>query len=119
MLVGRDEDIGLIEQLVDKLRTGAGASLLLLGEPGAGKTMLLRHAQSRADGLTVLMSQGLDGETSVPYAGLHRLLQPVAGLIDRLLEPADAEPLTDAMRLSTGAPTDAIAVATATLRFLH
>jgi DNA-binding CsgD family transcriptional regulator len=119
LLVGRDDDLAQVEQLVDGLRAGSGGCLLLVGEPGSGKTALVRHAQARADGLTVLASQGLPSESDLPYAGLHRLLHPVAGRADTVLEPRDGILLADAMRLPAEADLAPNAVAAATLRFLQ
>jgi DNA-binding CsgD family transcriptional regulator len=120
MLVGRDDDIAYLEQLVDALHAGVAGSLILLGEPGAGKTVLLQHAQARArDGqATVLVAQGREREAGVAYAGLHRLLHAVAGRIDTTLDPADATVLGGALRLPPAADLDPTAVAAATLRLL-
>jgi ATP/maltotriose-dependent transcriptional regulator MalT len=111
-LVGRDEEVAAVEQLVDALRTGVGGRLLLVGEAGAGKTVLLRHAQARADGLTVLVAQGMADEAQLPYSGLHRLLGPVAGPDEA---PELGSELAAAMRLPPAGGIDPTAVAAATL----
>ncbi|WP_185902516.1 AAA family ATPase [Streptomyces sp. WAC05292] len=55
------------------------ASLLLLGEPGVGKTTLLDSAADTASaaGATVLRVRGSAAETELAFAGLHQLLLPV------------------------------------------
>src|SRR5262245_11872393 len=106
LLLGRDDEVALVEQLVDAARAGVGGCVYVIGESGAGKTALVRHAQARAAGLTVLVSQGLEGEAALPYAGLHRLLHPVASRAEDLLEAGDAATLTAALRLPPPEPTD-------------
>ena len=119
LLVGRGDELAAVEQLVDALREGDGGALFFVGEAGAGKTVLLRHAQGRAEGLTTLTAQGMVGEATLPYAGLHRLLHPVAGRVDDLLGPADATELAAALTLPPEGATDATAVAAATLHFIQ
>jgi DNA-binding CsgD family transcriptional regulator len=119
LLIGRDDDVAQVEHLIDAARGGIGGSLFFIGEAGAGKTLLLRYAQARAEGLSVLVSQGLEGESGVAYAGLHRLLHPVAHQVEELLDPSDARTLTDAIRLPAGQPAPALTVAAATLRLLQ
>ena len=119
LIVGRDDEVAQAEALVDALRSGVGGCLLLLGEAGAGKTVLLRHTQARADGLTVLVAQGLEDEAGMPYTGLHRLLHPVADRAVGLLDQRDAAVLADALRLPAETDLEPGPVAAATLRFLH
>ncbi|GGO06452.1 transcriptional regulator [Microbispora rosea subsp. aerata] len=119
---GRDRESDALRGLVDGARAGAGGCLLLLGGPGTGKTALLdlaaAHAAAEAPGepgLLVLRTQGVRGETHLPYAGLHALLDPIA---DRLNEPdADARVLADALR--TGAGAGGLTLPAALLRLLR
>ena len=55
--------------------------------PGIGKTALLGYAQSRAEGMTVLRSVGIEAEHELPFAGLHQLVRPCLGLVARLPLP--------------------------------
>jgi DNA-binding CsgD family transcriptional regulator len=77
-LIGRDEEIGRLHDLVSRVSAGGGA-LVLRGEPGIGKTALLADAAAfaRASGLQVLHTVGVESEAHLPYAGLHQLLRPV------------------------------------------
>jgi hypothetical protein len=63
--------------------------LLVIGEAGMGKTVLLTDAADRARsaGMRVLLVTGRESESKLAFAGLHQLLRPVlssvAGLPDR------------------------------------
>ena len=84
-LVGRARESAVIAGMLDSLPTRGGA-LLVRGEPGIGKSALLAQASALAvdRGLLVMSVTGVQAETRLPFAGLHRLLRPVLGLIDRL-----------------------------------
>ncbi|MFI6937360.1 AAA family ATPase [Streptomyces sp. NPDC050287] len=71
-------------------RVAAGRSrsevLILTGEPGAGKSMLLDFAADRArsEGGRVLRAVGSESEAHLGFAGLHQMLRPVHGGLDSL-----------------------------------
>jgi hypothetical protein len=57
----------------------------LRGEPGIGKTALLRDVITRAQGTTVLRCRGLEAEADLPFAGLTELCGgwlPAAEVLD-------------------------------------
>ncbi|MCY9786923.1 AAA family ATPase [Nocardiopsis sp. EMB25] len=83
-LRGRDEEQRILADALDGARSGSGVSVLLSGGPGRGKTALLDHVRSSADGLTVLHAAGVPSENDLPLAGLHRLLRPVEAAAERL-----------------------------------
>jgi hypothetical protein len=62
---------------------------VLLGDPGIGKTSLLRAAAARAreTGFTILEAAGVETEALLPYAGLHQLMRPVLSNIGGLPAP--------------------------------
>jgi DNA-binding CsgD family transcriptional regulator len=69
--------------------TSAGRPVLLSGEPGVGKTVLLGEvakALSEA-GARVLSAAGVRFEAGLAYAGLHQLLLPLDDRIERLEDP--------------------------------
>jgi predicted ATPase len=47
-LVGRDAELGRLAGLLDDLRAGRGAAVLVEGEPGIGKSALLRTGLAAA-----------------------------------------------------------------------
>ncbi|GAA0594549.1 helix-turn-helix transcriptional regulator [Actinomadura livida] len=82
---GRARELGVIGTLLDRARDGHGGALAIVGDAGTGRTALLDAAARRAaPGFRVLGTTGVRREAAVPYAGLHRLLRPLAGLFAEL-----------------------------------
>jgi DNA-binding CsgD family transcriptional regulator len=73
-----------IEELLEGARAGRSGVLVVLGEPGIGKSALLDHAARSAEGMLVLRAVGLDAESELAFAGLHQLLRPVLDRVDAL-----------------------------------
>jgi DNA-binding CsgD family transcriptional regulator len=90
MLLGRDAEQRVVDELLQKARGGRSAVLVLRGEPGIGKTALLGYAERSAGNMTVLRCAGVEAEHEFPFAGLHQLLRPCLGLVDRLPAPQRA-----------------------------
>jgi DNA-binding CsgD family transcriptional regulator len=88
VLHGRERERATLAALVEQARGGSAGVLVVLGEPGVGKTALVRDlvASSEASGVRVLRTAGVESESPLPYAALHRLLRPVTDL-DRLPAP--------------------------------
>ncbi|MFJ6893689.1 AAA family ATPase [Streptomyces hokutonensis] len=82
-LVGRRAERDLVNGLVDALPRRGGA-LLLSGEPGIGKSMVLRHAAARCRGARVLWACGVESEAVLPYAVLADVLLPLRHNFDEL-----------------------------------
>ena len=68
-LVGRDEELAVVERAVDEVRAGAGRVLGVLGEAGIGKSALLAALSERAAhaGVLVLDGRGVEQERDVPF----------------------------------------------------
>jgi DNA-binding CsgD family transcriptional regulator len=77
-LIGRDAELSRLRGLVDP-SPAEGQLLVLLGEAGMGKTVLLDDAarQARSAGMRVLSVTGRESERDLAFAGLHQLLLPV------------------------------------------
>jgi DNA-binding CsgD family transcriptional regulator len=77
-IIGRDAGLARVRGLVDPVPQ-AGQVLLVIGEPGMGKTVLLADAADRARsaGMRVLSVTGRESESKIAFAGLHQLLRPV------------------------------------------
>src|SRR4051794_25614550 len=90
MLLGRAEETERIDALLTAAHAGQGGALVVRGEPGIGKSALLDHAIARAGGATVLRARGVESEVTIAFAGLHELLRPALGALDRLPGPQAA-----------------------------
>ena len=99
-IIGRDAGLARLRALVDPVPL-AGQVLVVTGEAGMGKTVLLADAAGRARsaGMRVLSVTGRESESRLAFAGLHQLLRPVlssaAGLPAR-----QAQALTGALGLA-------------------
>src|SRR5690348_8594636 len=47
-LIGRDRELGIVDELLDDLKQGRGVVLYVEGEPGIGKTALVSQTTARA-----------------------------------------------------------------------
>ena len=90
MLVGREAEQRRLDALLESARAEQSAVLVLRGAPGIGKTALLEYAQERAAGMTVLRCVGIEAEHELAFAGIHQLVRPYLGLVDRLPGPQAA-----------------------------
>jgi len=86
-LFGRTGELEILEQLLGGVRSGQSAVLVLRGEPGIGKTSLLRHLIGQASGFKVVRGAGVESEMELAFAGLHQLCAPMLGRLDSLAEP--------------------------------
>jgi hypothetical protein len=77
-VIDRDEELAAIGAFLDAVPQGP-AALVLSGEAGIGKTMLLRVgvARARERFACVLTCRGIEGEASLSFAGLSDLLGAV------------------------------------------
>ncbi len=77
-LVGRREESSRLTGLVTP-PFAESQVLLILGDPGIGKTVLLASAvrEARVAGMRVLTAAGRESEQDLAFAGLHQLLRPV------------------------------------------
>jgi DNA-binding CsgD family transcriptional regulator len=86
-LLGRTAELEILDQLIVNVRGGKSAVLVVRGEPGIGKTALLRHLTGQASGFRVIRATGVESEMELPFAGLHQLCAPMLGRLDSLAEP--------------------------------
>ena len=87
-IIGREAGLAGLRGLMDPVPLSSQV-LLVIGEAGMGKTVLMADAADRArlTGMRVLSVNGLESESKLAFAGLHQLLRPVlssaAGLPSR------------------------------------
>jgi AAA ATPase domain len=83
VLVGRRDELRQIGGLLAAVKRGRSGALVLVGEPGIGKSALLEETVRHARGMRILRASGIESESELPYAGLLTLTRPVAGLVRR------------------------------------
>src|SRR6266849_1368506 len=93
---------------------GKSSRLLIRGEPGIGKTALLEYAAGQAGSMRVLAARGTEFEADMPFAGLHELLHPTLGLLDRL-PPIHAAALRSSLGLGPRIESDRLIIGAAVL----
>jgi len=118
-IIGREAGLARLRGLVDPVPR-ASQVLLVTGEAGMGKSVLLADAAERAlaAGMRVLAVTGRESESRLAFAGLHQLLRPVlpavAGLPGR-----QAQALLGALGLSADpGPSDPLLTGVAVLTLL-
>ena len=99
-VVGREAALASIRAFVATIADSA-AALVLEGEAGMGKTTLWRAAVEHADrsGVLVLEAQPVESETTLSFAGLGDLLDPVLDRVLGELPPVRQRALTRALAL--------------------
>lgn len=85
---GRDDELAAIDRLL-----ASGGALVIRGEPGIGKTTLVRAAIARAP--HVRSATGVVSESELACAGLHQLDLPVGAQTDLALYTAVLDRLRD------------------------
>jgi tetratricopeptide (TPR) repeat protein len=118
VLVGRQRETGVLDDLLDRTPPQA-AVLLVLGDPGIGKSSLLRAAErtAHASGFRVLSVVGVEPEATLPFAGLHQMLRPVLDSVS-LLPRVEREALLPALGLAEGPPPEPYLIALAVVNLL-
>ena len=88
-LVDRKGEIELLTGLLTQAVSGTSAAVVVRGEPGIGKTVLLDALVARAAGLGTRVARvtGVESEAPLGYAALHRLLLGFPGLVEHLPAP--------------------------------
>lgn len=117
MLHGRTSERAALTTLIDEAWASRGGALVLRGQPGVGKSALLADAVARAEGMQVLRTQGIESESPLAFAALHRLLRPVLRHAGRLPAP-QARALRVAFGEEEGPDVDRFLVCLAALSLL-
>lgn len=117
-LVGREDELAAVMAALDGIGRH-GTALVLRGEAGIGKSALLGVGMdtARERDLRVLYTAGVETESGLPFAGLHRLLRPVIGGVERLM-PIQRSALLAALGLIDEPAGDPLLVALAALELL-
>jgi DNA-binding CsgD family transcriptional regulator len=116
-LIDRLEERVAVDGLLDSARAGLSDALVLRGEPGVGKTSMLDYAAAAATGMQTTRIAGIESETGLGFAALHRLLIPFLPGRERLAPP-QRDALGTAFGVVSGAPPDRFLIGLAVLTLL-
>jgi len=118
-LVGREAEVDRVRAFLVTARTD-GAALLVTGEPGVGKTVLLDAASEMASaaGTRILRAAGVEFEAGMSFSGLSQLLLPLLHTLPQLPVVHRAA-LNVALGFGDGAPPNRLVVSNAALVLLR
>ncbi|MFC0548751.1 AAA family ATPase [Kutzneria chonburiensis] len=118
-LVGRADDLEALRVYFSEASVQGGA-LLVLGEPGVGKTALLDAAATAfaEGGARVLRAAGVEFEADISYSGLNQLLFPVHAEFDAL-PPLHRDALKAALGFGDGSAPDRLLLSNSVLLLLR
>lgn len=117
MLQFRRDESSLLDRLIDDVESGESRALVLRGESGIGKTVLLEYVLGRAAGWRAVRAGGVESEQELAFAGLHQVCAPVLNSLARLPVPQQ-EALRTAFGLGPGKAPDRFVVGLAVLGLL-
>jgi DNA-binding CsgD family transcriptional regulator len=97
VLLGRNGERETLDRLLESVRHGQSAVLVVRGEAGVGKTALLQYCAQQATGFRIAEIAGVEAEMELPFAALQQLCAPMFDRLDAL-----AEPQRDALKVALG-----------------
>jgi AAA ATPase domain len=118
-LVGRSAEREQLGRLLVRAADGLSGALVLRGEAGVGKTVLLEDtvAAAASTGMRTARLTGVESETRLGYAALHRFLIPFRDYLEQLPGP-QREALRSTFGLVVDLPADRFMVALGVLTVL-
>ena len=78
-MVGRGEELRLVQATVTAARAGRSDVLVIRGEAGTGKTALLQHALAISEGIEVHATRAVESEHALSLALLSRSCRRYCG----------------------------------------
>lgn len=117
VLLDRAAETTAVEGVLGAVRDGLSGVLVVRGEAGIGKTVLLEWAAGQAGDMQLARVAGVQAEMGMGFAGLHQLLVPFLGGLDGLPGP-QRQALGSAFGLVGGPPPDRFLVGLAGLTLL-
>ncbi|WP_309068767.1 AAA family ATPase [Microbacterium sp.] len=115
--LGRIDELQRLHTLIAGVRNGVAGAVLVVGDPGIGKSTLLGEATVAERGARIVSLDGYEVESRIAYGGLHRLGRALAGELDVLPE-RQRDAVLVAVGLREGAAPHPALVALATLSLL-
>lgn len=114
---GRDHELDSLDGFVAAARNGIGHAVILRGEPGIGKSLLIESIIASAHGFRILRSDGYEAESTLPYSGVQRLVRSLE-VDSAQLPELEREALWVALGVAAGAVPDRFLVGRAVLGLL-
>ena len=118
-LTDRLSERGVLDRLVEAVRAGESRVLVVRGDPGVGKTVLLDYLAGQAadTGCRVVRAVGVQWEMELAFAGLHQLCGPMLDHLSRIPVPQH-DALRTSFGMAAGPPPDRFLVGLAVLSLL-
>ena len=118
-LTDRLSERAALDRLIETVRAGQSQALVMRGDPGVGKTVLLDHlaGQASGSGCRVARATGVQSEMELAFAGLHQLCAPMLSRAERLPAP-QRDALRTVLGIAAGPPPDRFLVGLAVLSLL-
>ena len=88
VFVGRSAEVARITEVITRVQAGEPWLVAIEGDPGIGKTALVRHCLARAADLKVLSARADPGETDLDLGIVDQLLRAAGGLSAPVLAEA-------------------------------
>jgi hypothetical protein len=117
VLLNRQRERAAVDGVLGDLRSGRGRALVLRGEAGVGKSVLLEYLRDSAGDMRVARAAGVESEMELAFAGLHLLCAPLLDRIEGLPDP-QRNALAVAFGLREGGTPDRFLVGLAVLTLL-
>ncbi len=116
-MLDRATETSALQGVLAAVRDGLSGVLVLRGDAGIGKTVLLEWAAGQELDMQLARVAGIQAEMGMGFAGLHQLLVPFLGGLDGLPGP-QRQALGSAFGLVDGPPPDRFLVGLAVLTLL-
>ena len=116
-LTGRTSEVRALGRFIEAVRAGESRVLVVRGEPGVGKTVLLDYLAAQASGCQVVRAVGVQSEMELAFAGLHQLCAPIVGHLEHLPVP-QRDALRTAFGITAGPAPDRFLIGLAVLGLL-
>ncbi len=66
-MVGRSRELGQLQRAIESVSARIGSVAVVRGEPGVGKSRLVREATARAGGVAIAYAECFEGEQRMPF----------------------------------------------------
>lgn len=117
VLVGRERESTVVQNLIRQAALGRGGALVLRGDAGIGKTALIAGVLHETDGESHLSITGAEFEKVIPFAGIQQLCAAMPGRRENL-PPRQQSALQVAFGEREGKPPNPFLVGLAVLGLL-